>query len=50
MNRLGPYSNKRIPYAKFEFGSFPSFEVMTLQNFPLKQKTSHQIRIFTPGK
>ena len=34
--------------AKFECGSFSSFGDMTSQNFPLRKRTSHQIRTFTP--
>ena len=42
------YIHKSIPDAKFEadFG----FGDMTSQNFPRKKGTSHQIRLFTPGK
>ena len=47
---LSHYSHKSIPDAKFESGSFTSFEDMTSQNFSLKMGTSHQIRIFKPGK
>ena len=36
--------------AKFESSSSSSFGDMTSQNFPQKRGTSHQIRLFTPGK
>ena len=39
-----------IPDAKFEAGSSSGFGDMTSQNFPRKKGTSHQIRLFTPGK
>ena len=39
-----------MPYAKFEADSSSSFGDMTSQNFPQKKGTSHQIRLFTPGK
>ena len=44
------YIHKSIPHAKFETDSFSSFGDMTSQNFPWKKGTSHQIRLFSPGK
>ena len=44
------YIYRSIPDAKFEVDSSFSFGDMTSQNFPRKKGTSHQIRIFTPGK
>ena len=44
------YIHKSIPDAKFEVDSSFSFGDMTSQNFPRKKGTSHQIRLFTPGK
>ena len=44
------YVHKSIPDAKFEVDSSFSFGDMTSQNFPRKKGTSHQIRLFTPGK
>ena len=44
------YNHKNIPDAKFESASFSSFGDITSQNFPQKKGTSHQIRLFTPGK
>ena len=44
------YGHKSIPDAKFESDSSSSFGDMTSQNFPLKKGTSHEIRLFTPGK
>ena len=41
---------KSIPDANFEVDSSSSFGDMTLQNFPGKKGTSHQIRLFTPLK
>ena len=47
---MGYYGYKSIPDAKFESGSFSSSGDMTSQNFPQKKGTSHQIRLFSPGK
>ena len=47
---MGHYIHKSIPDAKFEADSSSSFGDMTSQNFPRKTGTSHQIRLFTPGK
>ena len=47
---MSHYNHKRMPDAKFESGSFFSFGDMTSQNFPRKKGTTHQIRLFTPGK
>ena len=47
---MSHHSHKSIPYAKFEPDSFSSFGDMTLQNFPWKKGTSHQIRLLTPRK
>ena len=47
---MSHYDHKSIPDAKFEFSSSSSFGDMTSQNFPRKKETSHQIRLFTPGK
>ena len=44
------YIHKSILDAKFEADRFSSFGDMTSQNFPWKKGTSHQIRLFTPGK
>ena len=44
------YIHKSILHAKFEADSSSSFGDMTSQNFPWKKGTSHQIRVFTPGK
>ena len=44
------YIPKSIPDAKFEADSSFSFGDMTSQNLPRKKGTSHQIRLFTPGK
>ena len=44
------YGNKSIADAKSESDSSSSFGDMTSQNFPEKNGTSHQIRLFTPGK
>ena len=44
------YIHKSIADAKFEADSSFSFGDMTSQNFPRKKGTSHQIRLFTPGK
>ena len=47
---MSHYGHKSISDAKFESDSFSSFGDMTSQNFPLKKGTSHEIRLFTPGK
>ena len=47
---MSHYGHKSIPDAKFESDSFSSFGDMTSQNFPQKKGTSHEIRLFTPGK
>ena len=44
------YGHKSIPDTKFEHDSSSSFGDMTSQNFPRKKGTSHEIRLFTPGK
>ena len=47
---MSHYGHKSILEAKFKSGSCSSFGDMTSQNFPRKKGTSHQIRLFTPGK
>ena len=47
---MGHYIHKSIPDAKFEFDSSSSFGDMTSQNFLRNKGTSHEIRLFTPGK
>ena len=47
---MSHYGHKSIPDAKFECDSSYSFGDMTPQNFPRKEGTSHEIRLFTPGK
>ena len=47
---MSHYIRKRSCTAKFEANSSLSFRDMTSQNFPRKKGTSHQIRLFTPGK
>ena len=47
---MSHYGHKSIRDAKFEPDSFSSFGDMTSQNFPQKKGTSHEIRLFTPGK
>ena len=47
---ISHYTHKSIPDAKFEAGSSSSFVDITSQNFPRKKRTSHQFRLFTPGK
>ena len=47
---MGHYTHNSIPGAKFKSGSSSSFGDMMSQNFPGKKGTSHQIRLFTPGK
>ena len=44
------YGHKSIPDAKFESDSSFSFGDMMSQNFPQKKGTSHEIRLFIPGK
>ena len=44
------YDHKSIPDTNVESGSSSSFEDMTSQNFPRNKGTSHQIRLFMPGK
>ena len=44
------YGHKSSPDANVESGSSFSFGDMTSQNFHRKEGTSHQIRLFTPGK
>ena len=44
------YRHKSIPDAKFESDSPSSFADMMSQNFRRKKGTSHEIRLFTPGK
>ena len=39
-----------MPDAKFESGSLSIFKDMMSQNFPFKNGTSHQFRIFTAWK
>ena len=46
---MSHYGHKSIPDAKFESDSSSSFGDMS-QNFPRKKGTSHEIRLFTPGK
>ena len=47
---MSHYNHKSIPDVKFEAGNSSSFGDTTSQNFPQKKGTSHQIRLFTPGK
>ena len=47
---MSHYGHKSIPDAKYESDSSPSFGDMTSQYFPRKKGTSHEIRLFTPGK
>ena len=47
---MSHYGHKSIPDAKFESGWSSSVGDMTSQNLPCKKGTSHQIRLFTPGK
>ena len=47
---MSHYGYKSIPDAKFESDSSSSFGDMTSQNFLGKKGTSHEIRLFTPGK
>ena len=47
---MNHYGHESIPAAKFESDSSSSFEDMTSQNVPQKKGTSHEIRLFTPGK
>ena len=47
---MNHYDYKCMPDTKFEFGNLSSFGNMTSQNFPQKKGTSHQVRLFTPGK
>ena len=47
---MSHHSHKSIPDTKFEADSSSSFGDMTAQNFHRKKGTSHQIRIFIPGK
>ena len=47
---MGLYCHESISDPKFESGSSSSFGDMTSKNFPRKKGTSHQIRLFTPGK
>ena len=47
---MSHYDHKSIPDAKFESGSCSSFGDMMSQNFPRRKGTSHQIRLFIPGK
>ena len=47
---MSNYIYNSIPDAKFERDSSSTFGDMTSQNFPRKKGTSHQIRLFTPGK
>ena len=47
---MSHYSHKSIPDTKFESHISSSFGDMTSQNFPRNKGTSHEIRLFTPGK
>ena len=47
---MSHYDHKSIPDTKFESGNSYSFGYVTSQSFPRKKGTSHQIRLFTPGK
>ena len=47
---MSHYDHKSIPDAKFESDSISSFGDMTSQSFPRKKRTSHEIRLFIPGK
>ena len=47
---MSHYIHKSIPNAKFEADSSSRFRDMTSHNLPRKKGTSHQIRLFTPGK
>ena len=42
--------HKSIPHANFEADSSSSFGDNASQNFHQKKGTSHQIRLFIPGK
>ena len=47
---MSHYGHRSIPDAKFESDSSSSFGDMTSQIFCGKKGTSHEIRLFTPGK
>ena len=47
---MSHYGHKSIHDAKFESDSSSSFGDMTSQNFSRNKGTSHEIRLFTPGK
>ena len=47
---MSHYGYKSISDAKFDSDSSSSFGDMTSQNFPPNKGTSHEIRLFTPGK
>ena len=47
---MNHYGYKSILDAKFESDNSARFGDMTSQNFPRKKGTSHEIRLFTPGK
>ena len=47
---MSHYGHKSVPDATFESGSSSRSGDMTPQNFPQKKGTSHQIRLFAPGK
>ena len=47
---MSHYIHESIPDANFETDSSFNFGDMMSQNFPRKKGTSHQIRLFTPGK
>ena len=47
---MNHYNQKNMSDANFESGNFVSFRDIMSQSFPLKKGTSHQVRIFIPGK
>ena len=47
---MSHYGHKSIPDAKFEYDSSSSCGDIMSQNLPRKKGTSHEIRLFTPGK
>ena len=47
---MSHYLHKSIPRTKFKGDSSSGFGDIMSQNFPWKKGTSHQIRLFTPGK
>ena len=47
---MSHYRYKSIPDGKFEADGSSSFWSYDVTKFPRKNGTSHQIRLFTPGK